>query len=172
MTITTQRNTDTHAVQSDTAAQAGVQKYLGSQASLQMDGGTTTPAAIKATLQADIDATGAAEAAKADYAAKVAAKRAARATARKQLMTLRRYVLSVYGADAKVFADFAFKLPAAAGPKTVAAKAQQVAQAKATRKARGTEGPTAKAKIKGVVAPVVEAPAAPVAPGAVTPATK
>lgn len=157
------QKSDTVAITQDTSAQAGVQKYLSGKPTVPLGGKDTAPATIVATLQADVDAIKAADAAKADYQKKVADKKAARAAARVTLKLLRNYVLGVMGADAQVFADFAFKLPASGGAKTVAAKAHGILQAEATRKLRGTKGPKARAKVKGVVAPVAEAPAALVA---------
>jgi hypothetical protein len=152
--------------------QAGVTKYFTALPTLMLAGVTTTPAKINAVFQADIDTTTALEAAEADVSQKRAAQKAARAAAIAERADLKAYILGNYGEQAvQMLADFGFEPPKPKGAKTVAAKAQAVAQSKATRAARGTKGVTQKAAIKGVVAtPAAEPTPPPATP--VTPVTK
>ena len=58
-----------------------------------------------------------------------------------------------YGENSNEFIAFGFKPRKKAAPLTPEKKQHQVAQARATRKARGTVGPRAKQSIRGVVDP-------------------
>ena len=152
--------------------QAGVTKYFTALPTLMLAGVTTTAVKINAVFQADIDASTALDAAEADVSQKRAAQKAARAAAIEERSNLKAYILGNYGEQAvQMLADFGFEAPKPRGAKTVAAKAQAVAQSKATREARGTKGAKQKAAIKGVVAtPAAEPTATPATP--VTPVTK
>ena len=152
--------------------QAGVTKYFTALPTLMLAGVVTTPTAINAVFQADIVASTALDAAEADVAQKRAAQKAARAAAIAERSDLKTYILGNYGEQAvQMLADFGFEPPKPRGAKTVASKAQAVAQSKATREARGTKGAKQKAVIKGVVAtPAAEPTATPATP--VTPVTK
>jgi len=152
--------------------QAGVTKYFTALPTLMLAGVVTTPKAINAVFQADIDATAALDTAEADVKQKRTAQKAARAAALAERSDLKAYIIATYGEQAvQMLADFGFDPPKPKGAKTVAAKAQAVAQAKATRAARGTKGVKQKAGIKGVVATPATEPATPAAPP-VTPVTK
>jgi predicted Fe-Mo cluster-binding NifX family protein len=152
--------------------QAGVTKYLTALPTLLLAGIVTTPTAINAVFQADIDTSTALEAAEADVAQKRAAQKAARAAAIAERSDLKAYIIGNHGEQAvQMLQDFGFDPPKPRGAQTVASKAQAVAQGKATRVARGTKGAKQKATIKGVVAtPAAEPTATPVTPAA-TPAT-
>jgi hypothetical protein len=140
--------------------QAGVAKYFTALPTLLLAGTTTTPAEIDAVFQGDLDATAALAAAEADVKQKRVAQKAARAAAITTRGNLKGYLLGTYGAQAvQMLADFGFEAPKPRGPKTVAGKAKAVAQAKATRVARGTKGSKQKASIKGVVTPAPRKPA-------------
>jgi len=108
-------------------------------------------------LQDHIDAQDAADAIRAKWQTATATARAKEALVAGLLPALRTHLLSEYGGASQIVADFSFT------PKprttTVEAQAAGVAKRLATRKARGTLGKKQKAKITGVVAPVVVAPA-------------
>jgi hypothetical protein len=152
--------------------QAGVTKYFTALPTLMLAGVTTTPAKINAVFQADIDASTALDTAEADVKQKRATQKAARAAAIAERADLKAYILGTYGEQAvQMLVDFGYDPPKPRGAQTVAAKAQAVAQGKATREARGTKGTKQKAAIKGVVAaPAPEPATAPATP--TTPVTK
>lgn len=127
----------TDSVVSDQKAIVGVDKYLGSAASVQLQGKSVAPAAIKATLQAEIDAIKALDAAKAAVRQQVADTRPVRASARSMRAALKKYLLSTYGANAvQVFEDFGIPVPKPLGPQTAEAKAKSAEKGLATRKAK------------------------------------
>ena len=108
-------------------------------------------------LQDHVDAQDAADALRAKWQTATSVARVKAAKVVGLLPALRAHLLSAYGGSSQIVADFSFT------PKprttTVAAQAAGVAKRLATRKARGTMGKKQKAKITGVVAPVVTAPA-------------
>jgi hypothetical protein len=149
---------------------AAIDKYFGGLTSLTFAGQTITPAILKATFQGDIDETLALDAAEALVKQTRVKQKAARQKANATRLQLKTYIVGSYGAQAvQMLQDFGFDAPKPKGKKTVAAKAQGIAQAEATRAARHTMGKKQKAAIKGTVAP--EAPPAASPAPAATPAT-
>ena len=148
---------------------AGLTKYFGGTP-LVLAGTSYAPAALQAFLQADIDANDASTQAKASWLNTVKTAKSADSAVAPVLRAIQAQVQSQYAeapnAEA-VLADFGYA-PRKKAIKTVAQKTAAVAQAKATRAARGTKGPKAKAKIKGTVVPAtvaeVLAPAVPPTP--------
>jgi len=150
--------------------QAGVTKYFTALPTLLLAGVSTTPAKVNAVFQADIDATTALDAAEAALSQTRAAQKAARTAAIETRSDLKAYILGNYGEQAvQMLQDFGFEPPKPRGAQTVAAKAQAVAQGKATRAARGTKGPKQKAAIKGVIAAPAETPVVTTPPGPAVP---
>jgi hypothetical protein len=136
MTVQKDPNQTTTVVR-DQKAIAGVDKYLGNAANVQLQGKTYTPAAIKAALQAEIDANRSLDLARSAVRQQVADTKPVRASARGMRSALRKYVLSTYGAYAvQVFEDFGFNVPKSLGPQTAEAKAKSAVKAKATRDAK------------------------------------
>jgi hypothetical protein len=152
---------------------SAIDKYLGGLTSLTFAGATITPAILKATFQDDIDQTNGLDAAEAQVKQARVKQKAARKKANATRQQLKTYIVGSYGAQAvQMLQDFGFDAPKPRGKKTVAAKAQGIAKAEATRAARHTMGKKQKAAIKGTVAPVATPTASP-APAATptTPAT-
>jgi hypothetical protein len=137
----------------DQKAVAGVDKYFATVGTLTIAGTSYTPAALKAVFQADIDATVATDTGKAQQKQQVAVQKAARAKAQAARKALKAHILGNFGPAAiTMLEDFGIPVPKPAGKKTVASKAKGVANAKATRVARGTLGKVQKSKIKGTAA--------------------
>ncbi len=137
---------------------AGLSKYYASTP-LVLAGTSYKPAALQTFLQADVDANDASTAARANWLNTVKVAKSTDAETDPVLRAVKAQVEAQYGeapnADS-VFADFGWA-PRKKPTKTVQQKTAAVAQTQATRKARGTMGPKAKAKIKGVVTPAVSA---------------
>jgi hypothetical protein len=133
----------------DQKAITGVDKYFATASTLSIAGTSYTPTALKAVFQADIDATHALDAGRAQVKQQVAVAQAARAKASAARAGLKAYVLGTSGAAAVTMLEH-FGMTA---PKphvlTVAAKAKSVANAEATRAARHTMGKKQKKSIKG-----------------------
>ncbi len=137
---------------------AGLSKHFATTP-LVLAGTTYKPAAPQKFLQADVDANDASTAARAAWIAAAKAARAADEETDVVLRAIHAQVLARSGEaqDAEtVLVDFGYT-PRRKGSRTVEEKTAAVARAKATRQARGTRGPKARAKIKGVVAGVEEA---------------
>jgi len=137
---------------------AGLTKYYASTP-LVLAGTTYQPADLQAFLQADVDANDASTAARANWSSTVKVAKSKDAATDPVLRAVQSQVLAQHGEapDAEtVLAEFGYS-PRKKPTKTVEQKTAAVAQAKATRAARGTKGPKAKAKIKGVVAPAISA---------------
>jgi hypothetical protein len=145
-----------------------VDKYFGGLTSLSTASGPFTPTELKAVFQGDIQATKDLDAAESDVKAKRLTQRAKRKDTLRTRRDIKRCIEANYSPPsvvAQMLADFDYP-PAKARTQTVKSKSHSVAQNQATRIARGTKGPKAKAAIKGVVPET--APAAPAAPAAPT----
>jgi hypothetical protein len=159
----------------DTKMQAGITKYfVPTLKTLSPKGNPTTPTKLLAIFQADIDQTTELATLLGQVAEARVTQRAARALAVQTRSDVKAYIVGNHGNGddvATMLNDFGYGTPKKPSKPTAAEKAQSVAQAQATRKARGTMGPKEKAKVKGVIATPATAaqPAAPAAP-AVTPA--
>jgi hypothetical protein len=133
----------------DRKAVAGVDKYFATASTLSIAGTTYTPTALKAVFQADIDASTALDAGRAQVKQQVATAQAARAKANAVRAGLKAYVLGTSGAAAvTMLEDFGVTAPKRR-ILTVEAKAKSIANAKATRAARHTMGKKQKEPIKG-----------------------
>jgi hypothetical protein len=127
---------------------AGVTKYFANLTQVMIAGTNCTPVAMKAVLQAEIDAITAANAAKAVAKQQVANATAARGSAHAFRKGLKAYILANYGASAiTMLEDFGLTKPAS--KVKVATKATAVVKAKATRTARHTMGSKQKQAITG-----------------------
>jgi hypothetical protein len=138
----------------DTKAMSGVDKYLASVTQVTIAGTTHTPASLKAALQADIDTTNAADAARTRWRESVQTAKAARTTAARVRSTLKAYLIGLHGADAVgILEDFGFSPPKSPGRKSAKAKALAVDKSAATRAVRHTMGKNQKKALKGTVTP-------------------
>jgi hypothetical protein len=136
---------------------AGLTKHFGTTP-LVLVGKTFKPAALQKFLQADVDANDASTAARASWLDAVTEAKATEAKTDRVLRAIQAQVKARHGEAQEaetVYADFGYALPRKV-TRTVDEKAAAVAQAKATREARRTMGPKARAKIRGT-APLAEA---------------
>jgi hypothetical protein len=145
-----------------TALVAGIQKHFLSQASLVLGNTSYSPAALIALLQADISLSNKATASRAQWATDLQAANQSHQTVDPLLRFIDALIISQFGdteSSASILADFG-KSPRKVPVISAATKAEAAVKMRATRAARGTTGPKAKAKITGVV------PAAPPTTGA------
>jgi hypothetical protein len=136
----------TERKQQDQTLLTAVQKNLAATASLVLDGTSYTPAAIEAVLQGDIDATVAAETAKAAWLVAAKAEDAQAPAALKMRRLVQAYAVNSYGDTDTVRSEWGMP-PLKATVRTAASKAAAAAKAKATREAHkaaleGTSGTT------------------------------
>ncbi len=137
-----------------------VTTYKSLLGSFPLAGVPATPAKLQAVFQADIDSTNELDAAEANVALLRSKQKAARAASRQLHANLKKYLVAVSGPEiVQIMQDFGY--PALkARTQTVASKAHQVAQAKATRAAKGSKGGTQAATTEGAtVAPAAAATA-------------
>jgi hypothetical protein len=142
---------------------SGAAKHFPPTTTFTLAATTVTLPQLTQTCQKDIDASDAADQAKAEWLTSVQAQRDANAETDPILRAFKAYVISYFGDTqnaANTLADFGYT-PRKPRSKDVAAKALAADKARATRKARGTMGPKQKKDIKGTVA-------TPPAPGAST----
>jgi hypothetical protein len=137
---------------------AAIAEHFTSSAVLTLDGQSYKAKELQQLLQDQMDTVAAAEAVKAKWRTAVAAARAKTATVAGVMPALRRHVISTYGANSQVMADFGFTQKL--GQATAEVKAAAVVKRAATRAARGTMGKKQKAKITGIVPPATIASAA------------
>jgi hypothetical protein len=140
----------------------GIEKYFAHVKSLTIAGTVYTPANLKATLQAEIDAENSVNEGQAQYRQQVVAAKVARSQGRATRKLIKAYVLTNFGADnVQTLGNFGIPVPKSTSNRTAKSKAQAADKAAATRKAH-------EEAIASVDAPVSEPPA-PATP--VTPAT-
>jgi len=141
---------------------AGLAKYYATTP-LVLAGTSYQPAGLQAFLQADIDANDASTQSRATWLNTVKTAKSQDSATNLVLRSIEAQVKAQYGeapdAD-KVLADFGYA-PRKKPTPTAQTKAEAAAKAKATREARHTMGPKAKAKIHGVAPAVVAEPPQP-----------
>ena len=148
----------------DQKAMSGVDKYFAHVKTITLAGTTFTPTALKAVLQAEIDANTSVDETEAQLRQQVVAAKLARAKAQAARAGLKAYVLGTSGADAvQMLKDFGIPVPKPKGTRTVKSKAQSADGSAATRKAK-------KEAIASLDAPAPAPPALP--PAASTTPTK
>jgi hypothetical protein len=158
------KTTKTDRIARDTKTIAAARAHLASAGTMMLDGVPHTQADIEKTLQASIDAASATTAAEAGFHKAVEAEKAANAASDAMNGALRRFLVSRFRTSPEVLADFGIVLRKPAVP-DVATKTAAVAKRAATRAARHTLGPKAKAKVHGTIETASPAPAAATAPG-------
>jgi hypothetical protein len=132
---------------------AGIDTYFAHVKTLTLAGTNTPPAALKATLQAEIDADEAVDKAHAQYTQQVLAANLARSNGRAARKNLKAYVFGNYGSAAvQMLKDLGIPVPKTAS-RTVQSKAQAAEKAASTRKAK-------EEAIASIGAPAPPAPAA------------
>ena len=151
----------------DQKAIEGIDKYFAKTKSLVINGTTYTPASLKGVLQAEVDASAAVDSTRAQLHEQVASHRTAKAAAFALRKALRDYITMQYGKAAlQMLGDFGMTPKKPSGTKSAQVKADAVAKAKATRKARDTTGVVPKTPVPGVT----EQPAPAVSPAQGAPA--
>jgi hypothetical protein len=121
----------------DRAAIRGTRKYFAGIPKLTIAGVDYTPASLEAVFQGEIDALNAIDAARAQLDQLVADSLVSRRKVRGVRASLKKYIVSVYGADAvKMLGDFGMNAPKKPGPKKIASKLEAVMKSEATREAR------------------------------------
>ncbi len=136
----------------NTKAISGVDKHLASLTSVMIGGTAYTGPTLKAVLQADIDATNAADAARNQWQDLLVPAKSARVMAARARKAIKSYLVGLYGPDAVgMLADFGFTPPKSTANKTAKVKADAVVKAAATRVARHTMGKNQKKSVKGTV---------------------
>jgi hypothetical protein len=143
----------------------GINTNLQNVSSLPLATSTYTMAALVQLIQSRIDAANTVVNARAHWVDASATYEALNTKVTQVVRDLRQYVISVYGKDSPVLADFGFT-SSKRTPLTSEQLVVRAQKAAATRKARGTMGKKQKAKIKGTVDTT-----APATPPAATPPT-
>jgi hypothetical protein len=130
----------------------GIDKHFTDPKPMTIGGKQTTPMALKAIFQADIDATNEVDGARMAWLAAVAKARDARALAAQTRSAVKAYLVGLYGPEAAgVIGDFGFPASKAPGQKSVKTKAVAIERSAATRKARHTMGSQQRKAVKGTV---------------------
>jgi hypothetical protein len=153
----------------DTKLVTGVTQYfVPANVSINLAGVNTTAATMEATIQSRIDATNATKTAKAALSKAAADRKATMVSTQPLVDAVTQIALIMYANQPAVLTVFGVNPRKVPAKLTTEQLAERAAKANATRAARGTMGPKAKAKVKGVVPSA--APAAGVAAPALTPA--
>ena len=155
---------------------SGVQKHFPSGQMILAGQTFNLPSDLVQYIQADIDATDAADKVHADWLAGVQVQRDSHQKVGPVLRALKRQVLAKFGdtQDAgSTLADFGYA-PPKVSTKSVVTKATSADRNRATRAARHTMGSKQKLQVKGTVpaAPEPAAPASPPSPGPVASAAR
>ena len=143
---------------------AGIPKLPASVTTITLNGGPFTPAQLASELQQLVTLQQEVDAARAATDAKVAALVAQVPAGRALTSALVQFLRAAFGNQPDVLALFDLQPRKAPTPLTVEQKAAASAKREATRKARGTTGPKARAKVKGTVTGVTITPLAPAGP--------
>jgi hypothetical protein len=152
---------------------SGVQKHYPSGQMVLASQTFNLPSDLVKFIQADLDATDAADKAHAEWLAAVQVQTDAHQKVAPVLRALKRHVFAQFGdtQDASnTLADFGYTPPKVAA-KSAATKATAAQKSRATRTARHTMGPRQKKDVKGTVGPSVPATSTPPAPPPAAPAT-
>ena len=150
---------------------AGLQKHVATLPSLLIAGTTIPTTSIISTLQSRLAARANTAATLAAYHTALAAEEATIAQSKAVVSGTKQGLKVMFAGQLAQLGDFGMKAPKPRAPLTPEQKVAAAAKAKATRAARHTVGPKAKAKITGATVAPVAAPAAPESPAA-TPTTK
>ncbi len=150
---------------------SGVQKHYPSGQMALASQTFNLPSDLVKFIQADIDATDAADKVRADWLAAVQAQTDSHQKVGPVLRALKRQVLAQFGdtQDAgSTLADFGYA-PQKVAEKSAATKAAAAEKGRATREARHTMGSNQRKQVKGTVDATVSPPAVPASPPAPPP---
>ena len=128
----------------------GLELHAAEVPSLTVGGVTRSRAELVVTLQGRVAARASTAASKAAWQDAVAAERATIAASKATLSAVRAALAVMFAGCAELLADFGLKPRKARRTLTTEEKTQAAAKARATRAARHTMGPRARAKIHGV----------------------
>jgi hypothetical protein len=150
----------------------GLEKHQANLSSLLIAGTTIPTTSIITTVQSRIAARTNTAAALTAYHTALAAEEATIAQSKAVVSGTKQAIKVMFAGQLGTLSDFGMTAPKTRAPLTPAEKIASAAKAKATRAARHTMGPKAKAKITGATAAPVaaEAPEAPEAAEVVAPA--
>jgi len=169
MSGTTSRVTRAAALAHVQALITGLQKHLSGQ-SFTIGNVAFTTASLVLLLQSLADAIAGVITAQASARDALVKLEAVKANVGPTMSALVRIIVAMFAGDTSKLGDFGVTAPRARTPLTTEQKAAAAAKAKATRSARGTKGPKAKAEITGnvtgveitpITAPVAAEPTAP-----------
>jgi hypothetical protein len=142
----------------DTKLVTGVQQhFIPGNVSLTVAGVTYTPAQVIATIDSRVTATDSTTTARAALAKLVADAAAIKKQTQPIVNAVKQVALIMYANQPDVLTAFGLAPKKVPVPLTLAQKAERAAKAKATRAARNTMGPKAKAKVKGTATPAATA---------------
>jgi len=130
---------------------AGTAKHFSTASSLAFGGATYTAASLTALLQSYVDLVDSVSVARAAYQAQLAAERAQMPALLVVIHAYVQFIRATFGSSPDALMDFGLLPRKKPQPLTMAQKALAVAKNLATRAARHTQGPKAKAAIKGTV---------------------
>jgi hypothetical protein len=156
----TSRNTGTKEQQqaADQNLVGGLQKHAAAIPSLLIAGTTVPVTSLISTLQSRMAARAATSSARAAFHAAVQAEQDEGTQSKAVVSGTKQALKVMFAGQIEALADFGLKGPKARTPLTPEEKVAVVAKSKATREARHTMGPKAKAKITGAnSAPVPQA---------------
>jgi hypothetical protein len=161
---TNKKNNHASVMAADQSLIDGFLKHAATLVTLLVAGSTVKTSELVAVLQARIAAIKLALSTKAAFMAAVAAAHAEIANTAKLVSGARQALKVAFAGQVDTLADFGLKPPKPRTPLTAEQKAEAVAKAQATRKARHTMGAKEKAKITGVTAAAAAAVAAAAVP--------
>ena len=134
----------------------GIDKYFAHVKTLTIAGTAYSPASLKATLQAEIDAENSVTEGQAQYKQQVVAARVARSKGRATRKLIKAYVLTNFGAEnVQTLGNFGIPVPKTPGKRTAKSKAQAADKAAATRKAHEEAIASVDAGVSAAPAPAV-----------------
>jgi len=153
-TMTTKRSIAKDTQQTaDQNLVAGLQKHQATLSSLLIAGATIPTTSIISTVQSRMAARANTASTLAAYHTAVAAEEEAIAQSKALVSGTRQAIKVMFAGQLAELGDFGMKAPKPRTPLTPDEKVAAAAKAKATREARHTVGPKAKAKITGATAP-------------------
>ena len=154
------KSTKDSRVLADKQLLAGLLDHLPKGIVFVIAGKKLTPSQVVSLLQARLDATQAASAAKVAWLNSVKEEKAKLAETTSVVAAVRQILLTTLGPTSNLLPHFGIAPRKTRTTQTVEEKAQAVAKLKATREARHTMGARQKAKIKGnLIAPTAAPPA-------------
>jgi len=146
------KQTQSQEQAADTKLAAGVTQYFApASVTITIAGVAMTPAQVTAAIQSRVASINARATAKVALAKAVTDNDALMTSTQPVVSAVKQIALIMYANQPEVLTVFGLAPRKVPAPLTVAEKAERAAKAAATRLARNTMGPKAKAKVKGIV---------------------